>query len=148
MNNLTKKLKGKISNFLSNVWVYTLIAAMFALFFYPMWTEDRMYMVEWSITLITGVTAFVLAKGYEMNFTPKLLPVVALLWLYAVGQAARAKTIAQLPCTTWEKTTCTACTEEEVSRSGVQCVAAETYECDVCSERTWQLSPSEPVQTW
>lgn len=142
MSNLTQRLREKVSNLLSHVWVCILVAAAFALFFYPMWSEDHMYMVEWSITLITGVTAFVLAKGYEMNYTPKLLPVVALVWLYAVGQASRAKTIAQLPCTQWETTICWVCTETEYTQSGEVCVGSEAAECTACVERTWKRSPN------
>ena len=94
--------------------------------------------MEWAVALITGVAAFVLLKGDEMNYTPKLVPVVVLLWLYAVGQAARTQSFAQLPCTNWEKTTCWACTETEYTQSGGQCVAGEEYECEVCTERTWR----------
>jgi hypothetical protein len=114
-----------------------ILATLACFFFYPFWS-DGAYMVEWAITVITGVTAWFVAYGASEGLSPKLLPVVALLWLYAVGQAARAKTIAQLPCTTWEKTTCTACLDEEYTQSGPHCVAWEDYECDVCTERTWR----------
>ena len=114
-----------------------LLAALACFFFYPLWS-DGAYRVEWSITMITGVTTSVVALWIDAGLSPKLLPIVALLWLYAVGQSARANTIAQLPCTAWEKTTCTACLDEEYTQSGPHCVAWEDYECDVCTERTWR----------
>lgn len=118
--------------------VYSIAAAIIVCALYPAWSESQEYMVEWSFTLITGVTAFVLGKGYELNYSPKLLPVVAILWLYAMGQSARAKAYAQLPCTRWETSTCWVCTEYELTQSGEVCSGSEEAECTECVERTWR----------
>jgi hypothetical protein len=130
-------LREKVSNFLSNVWVYTLVAAVFALFFYPMWSEDRMYMVEWVIIVSTATAAWAASAAISAGYPVIVIGVIAF-WVYGLGVGVRTHAYAQLPCTAREKTTCTACIEEEVTQSGTQCLASEVYECEVCTERTWR----------
>jgi hypothetical protein len=114
------------------------------LFFYLAWkflfypaSEDPVYMVEWVIVVTTAFAAWVVSSMVSSGYNVAAVGVIAF-WVYGLGVCVRNRTIAQLPCTTWEKTTCTACIEEEVTQSGAHCVASEEYECDVCTERTWR----------
>lgn len=137
MSNQVEKLKEKVLNLLSSAWVYTLVATVFALFFYPMWSDDRMYMVEWVIVVATAFAAFLCAKAVESGYAILAVGVIAF-WVYGLGVGVRTHTIARLPCTNWEKTTCWSCTETDYTQSGEQCIAGEDYECEVCTERTWR----------
>jgi hypothetical protein len=117
---------------------------LICLFFYLAWkfisypaSEDPVYMVEWVIVVTTAFAAWVVASMVSSGYNVAAIGVIAF-WVYGLGVGVRNHTIAQLPCTNWEKTTCWACTETDYTQSGEQCIAGEDYECEVCTERTWR----------
>ena len=62
MNSYPDQAKKKVLNFFEHTLAYSITAGLIALFFYPMWSEDRMYMVEWTIAVATAFAAFLCAK--------------------------------------------------------------------------------------
>jgi len=141
-NSWTDQVRKKFLNFFESALVGGMVAAVLALLFYPMWSDSREYMVEWAIALITAGAAWVVANvvssGYSVRVREVVVIGVIILWVFVLAGAVRNHTIAQLPCTTRERTTCWACTETEYTQSGEQCMAGEEYECEVCTERTWR----------
>jgi hypothetical protein len=124
-------------DFLGMALMYGAVAALIGLFYYPAFSGDRTYMVEWVIVVCTAVAGVAVVKALNEGWSVVAVA-LAVLWVYGLGVVVRRHAYAQLPCSRWEKSTCWSCTETEITQSGEQCLQGETFECEECRERVWR----------
>ena len=136
MSNRVDQLKKLIQNCAHIPLVCLFLYLAWKFISYPV-ADDPVYMVEWVIVVTTAFAAWVVANMVSDGYNVVAVCVIVL-WVFLLGESVRNHTIARLPCTAWEKTTCWSCTETDYTQSGEQCIAGEDYECEVCTERTWR----------